>query len=48
MTDTDKIKLINHIVADAMEFGDADCGAYMNGILTAIGSVCDYEEKDNE
>lgn len=44
MTDTDKVKLINHIVADAMEFGDCGCSNYVNGILAAIGSVCDYEE----
>lgn len=47
MTDTDKVNLINHIVADAMEYGDMGCTDFVNGILAAIGSVCDYREDGN-
>ena len=47
MTDTDKVKLINHVVADIREYGDCGDVAYLNGVMDAIGSICDFEEKNN-
>lgn len=43
MTDTEKVKLINHMVADAREYGGVGTD-YWAGILDAIGSICDFEE----
>ena len=46
MTDTEKVKLINHVVADAREYG-GEGGDYWCGILDAIGSICDFAEGED-
>ena len=47
MTDTDKVKLINHVVVDVMEYCDGANASFLNGVINAVSSICDYEEKEN-
>lgn len=48
MSDTDKLKLIEHITVDALEYCEGESSEFYRGIMTAIGSICDYKENDNE
>ena len=46
MTNADKVKLIGHVVADVMEYCDGADASFLNGVMNAIGSICDYEDKE--
>lgn len=48
MRDADKVKLVEHIAVDALEYCEGESAEFYRGIVTAIGSICDYKEKDNE
>lgn len=47
MSNTDKVKTIEHIVVDALEYCVGESAEFYRGILNAVASVCDYEETDN-
>lgn len=49
MTDTEKLKLINVIIADAWEFGvlEQNGESFYKGVLSAIASVVGFEERDD-
>jgi hypothetical protein len=44
MTDMDKVKLIEHVAVDALEYGEMESSDFYRGILQAIASICDYKE----
>ena len=48
MRDADKVKLIEHVAVDALEFGEGESQDFFRGLMQAIASICDYKEKDNE
>lgn len=45
MRDTDKVKLIEHVSADVMEYCEGESTEFYRGVITAISSICDYKEK---
>lgn len=47
MSDTDKVKIIEHIVVDVLEYCEGESAEFYRGILNAVSSVCDYKETDN-
>ena len=48
MRDADKVKLIEHVTVDVLEFCEGESQDFYRGIINAIASICDYKEKDNE
>lgn len=47
MTEADKVKVINTMVADTLEYYGEEGSDFMKGILVAISSVCDCEVDKN-
>ena len=45
MKDADKLKLIEHVAVDALEFGEGESQDFFRGITRAIASICEYQEK---
>ena len=45
MKDADKLKLIEHVAVDALEFGEGESQDLFRGITQAIASICEYQEK---
>lgn len=43
MTDMDKVKLIEHVAVDVLEYSEGESSDFCRGILQAIASICDYE-----
>ena len=48
MRDADKVKIIEHITADALEYCEGENADFYRGLINAIASICDYQEKNNE
>lgn len=48
MRDADKVKVIEHVCVDALEFGEGESSDFFRGVTQAIASICDYEERHNE
>jgi hypothetical protein len=47
--DADKVKVIEHVCVDALEFGEDESADFYRGLINAIASICDYkEEKQHE
>lgn len=44
MTDTEKILLIDHIIADAFEYSISEKDPFYQGIVSAIASIVNFEE----
>lgn len=47
MRDSDKVKVIEHICVDCLEYTEGEDASFLRGVLTAITSVIDYEERNN-
>lgn len=45
MRDADKVKLIEHVALDALEFGEDESQDFFRGVTQAIASICDYKEE---
>lgn len=48
MTDRDKLKLIDKMIADFWEYGGSECGEKANAVLEMITTVIDFEDKEDE
>lgn len=48
MRDADKVKVIERVCMDALEFGEGESADFYRGLINAITSICDYKEKNNE
>ena len=46
--DADKVKVIEHVCVDALEFGDGESPDFFRGVIQAVASICDYKERNNE
>lgn len=44
MRDADKLKIIEHITADALEYCDGESADFFKGVIQALASICDYQE----
>jgi hypothetical protein len=44
MRDTDKVKVIEHVCVDALEFGADESADFFKGVIQAVASICDYQE----
>lgn len=45
MTDTEKLKLINHIINDFSEYGDSEEKTCLATLVDCISSVIDFQEE---
>lgn len=45
MRDADKVKIIEHIAVDALEYCEGESADFYRGIINAIASICDHKEK---
>lgn len=48
MRDADKVKVIEHVCVDALEFGEDENADFFRGVIQAVASICDYKERNNE
>ena len=48
MRDADKVKVIEHVCVDALEFGEGESPDFFRGVIQAVASICDYEETRHE
>lgn len=48
MRDADKVKLIEHVAVDALEFGADENADFFRGVIQAVASICDYKERNDE
>ena len=46
MTYIDKVKLIEHVAVDVLEYSEGESSDFCRGILQAIASICDYKEAE--
>lgn len=44
MRDTDKVKLIEYVAVDVLEYSEGESSDFCRGIIQAIASICDYKE----
>ena len=44
MRDADKVKVIEHVCVDALEFGADESADFFKGVIQAVSSICDYQE----
>lgn len=44
MRDADKVKVIEHVCVDALEFGEDENADFFKGVIQAVASICDYQE----
>ena len=44
MRDADKVKVIEHVCVDALEFGGDESADFFKGVIQAVASICDYQE----
>lgn len=44
MRDADKVKVIENVCVDALEFGADESADFFKGVIQAIASICDYQE----
>ena len=44
MRDADKVKVIEHVCVDALEFGADESADFFKGVNQAVASICDYQE----
>ena len=44
MRDADKVKVIEHVCVDALEFGEDENADFFRGVIQAVASICDYQE----
>lgn len=44
MRDADKVKIIEHVCVDALEFGADESADFFKGVIQAVASICDYQE----
>ena len=44
MRDADKVKVIEHVCLDALEFGADESADFFKGVIQAVASICDYQE----
>ena len=44
MRDADKVKVIEHVCVDALEFGSDESADFFKGVIQAVASICDYQE----
>ena len=44
MRDADKVKVIEHVCVDALEFGAGESADFFKGVIQAVASICDYQE----
>ena len=44
MRDADKVKVIDHVCVDALEFGADENADFFKGVIQAVASICDYKE----
>lgn len=42
--DADKVKVIEHVCVDALEFGEDESADFFKGVIQAVASICDYQE----
>ena len=42
MRDADKVKVIEHVCVDALEFGEGESPDFFRGVIQAVASICDY------
>ena len=47
MRDADKVKIIEHITTDALEYCEGESADFYRGLINAIAYICDYKEKTN-
>lgn len=47
MRDADKVKVIEHITTDTLEYCEGEGQDFYRGIINAIASICDYKEKND-
>ena len=48
MRDADKVKVIEHVCVDALEFGENENADFFRGVIQAVASICDYKERNDE
>lgn len=48
MRDADKVKVIEHITVDALEYYEGESPDFYRGLINAIASICDYKERNDE
>ena len=48
MRDADKVKVIEHVCVDALEFGEDENADFFKGVIQAVASICDYKERNDE
>lgn len=48
MRDADKVKVIEHVCVDALEYGEGESPDFFRGVIQAVASICDYKERNNE
>lgn len=44
MRDADKVKVIEHVCVDVLEFGADENADFFKGVIQAVASICDYQE----
>lgn len=44
MRDADKVKVIEHVCVDALEFGADESADFFKVVIQAVASICDYQE----
>ena len=44
MRDADKVKVIENVCVDALEFGADESADFFKGVIQAVASICDYQE----
>ena len=44
MRDADKVKIIEHIAVDVLQYCEGENADFYRGIVNAIDSICDYKE----
>ena len=44
MRDADKVKVIEHVCVDALEFREDESADFFKGVIQAVASICDYQE----
>lgn len=48
MTDRDKLKLIDKMIADFWEYGGSECGEKADTVLEMIVTVIGFADKEDE
>lgn len=44
MRDADKVKVIEYVCVDVLEFGTDENADFFRGVIQAVASICDYSE----